>query len=183
MKGAIPTAPCSPRPWSAAASRWSTPGTTAPSTCAGTAAGFRCSISIGPTTTTSIRNAASWRHGCGRWPPPWSWPRELGYKIVWTGHNIYPHNRLHRSIDHEFRLEICRLADAVIAHCPVNAQGLKERFGRTRRVFVIPHGHFIDVYRTDFTRGDARRELEVPQDTASSTASSAASCPTRGSRN
>ena len=49
--------------------------------------------------------------------------RELGYKIVWTAHNIYPHNRLHRSIDHEFRLEICRLADAVIAHCPFNAQG------------------------------------------------------------
>ena len=90
--------------------------------------------------------------------------RELGYKIVWTAHNIYPHNRLHRSIDHEFRLLICRLAHAVIAHCPVNAQGLKERFGRTRRVFIIPHGHFIDVYRTDFTRGDARRELEVPQD-------------------
>ena len=90
--------------------------------------------------------------------------RELGYKIVWTGHNIYPHNRLHRSIDHEFRLEICRLADAIIAHCPVNAQGLKERFGRTRRVFIIPHGHFIDVYPTDFTREDARRELEVPQD-------------------
>ena len=90
--------------------------------------------------------------------------RKLGYKIVWTGHNIYPHNRLHRSIDHEFRLVICRLADAIIAHCPVNAQGLKERFGRSQRVFVIPHGHFIDVYRTDFTRGDARRELEVPQD-------------------
>ena len=90
--------------------------------------------------------------------------RDLGYKIVWTGHNIYPHNRLHRSIDHEFRLEICRLADAIIAHCPVNAQGLKERFGRTRRVFIIPHGHFIDVYWTDFTRADARLELGIPQD-------------------
>lgn len=90
--------------------------------------------------------------------------RDLGYKIVWTGHNIYPHNRLHRSIDHEFRLELCRLADAVICHCPVNAQGLKDRFGRTRRVFIIPHGHFIDVYRTDFTRKDARRELGIPQD-------------------
>ncbi len=90
--------------------------------------------------------------------------RELGYKIVWTAHNIYPHNRLHRSIDHEFRLEICRLADAIIAHCPVNAQGLKECFGRSRRVFIIPHGHFIDVYRTDFSRRRARRELEVPQD-------------------
>ena len=94
----------------------------------------------------------------------WELARELGYKIVWTAHNIYPHNRLHRSIDHEFRLVICRLADAVIAHCPINAQGLKERFGRTRRVFIIPHGHFIDVYRTDFTRGDARRELGIPQD-------------------
>ncbi len=90
--------------------------------------------------------------------------RELGYKIVWTAHNIYPHNRLHRSIDHEFRLEICRLADAVIAHCPVNARGLEERFGRSRRVFIIPHGHFIDVYRTDFSRSQARRELEIPQD-------------------
>ena len=40
--------------------------------------------------------------------------RELGYKVVWTAHNLYPHNRRHQSIDHECRLEICRLATLVI---------------------------------------------------------------------
>ena len=91
--------------------------------------------------------------------------RGLGYKIVWTAHNIYPHNRLHRS--HRPRVPTRVLPTGRTPSSPTvrsNAQGLKERFGRTRRVFIVPHGHFIDVYRRDFTREDARRELEIPQD-------------------
>ena len=90
--------------------------------------------------------------------------RALGYKLVWTAHNIYPHNRRHQPIDHEFRLEICRLATAVIAHCEVARAEVERRFGRRHDLFVIPHGHFIGVYQRRFTRAEARAALGVPED-------------------
>ena len=88
--------------------------------------------------------------------------RELGYKVVWTAHNIYPHNRTHQEIDHEFRLHLCRLATAIIAHCEVNAEGVTRHFGRSHNLFIIPHGHFIGVYDFCFSRSQCREELGVP---------------------
>ena len=88
--------------------------------------------------------------------------RELGYKVVWTAHNLYPHNRTHQDIDHICRLELCRLATAVIAHCEVAAAGVRGAFGRTHDLFVIPHGHFIGVYPDLVTRAQARDLLGVP---------------------
>ena len=88
--------------------------------------------------------------------------RELGYKLVWTAHNIYPHNRRHQAIDHECRLEICRLATAIIAHCDVAASKVRTIFQRTRNLFVIPHPHFIGIYPDTVTREQARAALGVP---------------------
>jgi glycosyltransferase involved in cell wall biosynthesis len=90
--------------------------------------------------------------------------RDLGYKVVWTAHNLYPHNRRHRALDHEGRLALCRLANAVIAHCAAAAEAVKETFGRTERLFVIPHGHFIDVYPDTISREEARARLGIPPD-------------------
>jgi beta-1,4-mannosyltransferase len=90
--------------------------------------------------------------------------RELGYKLVWTAHNLYPHNQTHRDLDHQCRLHICRLATAVIVHCHVAANGLRQLFGRTENVFVIPHGNFLGVYSSPFTRDDARARLGIPLD-------------------
>jgi beta-1,4-mannosyltransferase len=88
--------------------------------------------------------------------------RELGYTLVWTAHNLYPHNRMHQEIDHECRLALCRYASAIIAHCEVAAAELRDTFGRTENVFVIPHGHFIGVYPDTLTRAEARAQVGLP---------------------
>jgi beta-1,4-mannosyltransferase len=88
--------------------------------------------------------------------------RELGYTLVWTAHNLYPHNRMHQEIDHECRLALCRYATAIIAHCDVAAVALRQTFGRTENVFVIPHGHFIGVYPDTLTREEARAQVGLP---------------------
>ena len=88
--------------------------------------------------------------------------RSLGYKLVWTAHNLYPHNRTHQELDQECRLEICRLATAIIVHCQAAADDLAQFFGRSDRVFVIPHGHFLGIYTLPFTRSEARTRLGIP---------------------
>jgi glycosyltransferase involved in cell wall biosynthesis len=90
--------------------------------------------------------------------------RELGYKLIWTAHNLYPHNRKHFEIDREGRFEICRLATAIIAHCDFAAAEIRQHFGRAQNVFVIPHGNYLGVYANPFTREQARAQLGVPAD-------------------
>ncbi len=90
--------------------------------------------------------------------------RGLGYRVVWTAHNVYPHDRSNRDIDHAFRVELCRVASAVIAHCEASAAAVREAFGRADRLFVIPHGHFIGTHPPAVSRTDARTSYGIPAD-------------------
>ncbi|MDP6037639.1 MAG: glycosyltransferase, partial [Candidatus Latescibacteria bacterium] len=88
----------------------------------------------------------------------------LGYKIVWTLHNEYPHERPYPDLDHAARLLVCELADAVLCHCNY-ARGIAERlFHRTENVYVVPHGNFIDAFPNEISRADARDKLGIGHD-------------------
>lgn len=90
--------------------------------------------------------------------------RRLGMRIVWTMHNLYPHETHDTRIDRRMRRLVCALAHAVIAHCPHAATLLVQHFGRRDGVYVIPHGHFIDIYPNTASREEARRRLDIPND-------------------
>ena len=90
--------------------------------------------------------------------------RSLGYRIVWTIHNLYPHERPFPEVDRLARLLVCRLADAVIGHCEYAADLARRLFFRTEGLHVIPHGNFIDVFPNTISRQEARRRLEIPQE-------------------
>lgn len=87
--------------------------------------------------------------------------RSLGYRIVWTVHNLYPHERPHPDLDRLARLAITQLATAMIVHCEYGRGQVAAHFHRTDGVFTIPHGHFIDVYENTMSRDEARRELDI----------------------
>ena len=86
---------------------------------------------------------------------------ELGYRIVWTMHNFYPHERPFPDVDHIARLFVARHADAVIAHCAYAADLCEKHFYYDEKVQVIPHGNFIDVFPNDISPGDARQQLDI----------------------
>jgi beta-1,4-mannosyltransferase len=87
--------------------------------------------------------------------------RTLGYKIVWTVHNLYPHETLSRELDHLVRLAISSLSTAVIVHCDHARRLVQQHFHRTANLWVIPHGHFIDAYPNTLSRSAARRQLGI----------------------
>ena len=87
----------------------------------------------------------------------------LGYRIVWTVHNLYPHERPFPEMDHAARLTVSRLAHEVIAHCRYAADATRRLFYRTENLHVIPHGNFIDAYPNRISRKEARRKLGVPE--------------------
>jgi beta-1,4-mannosyltransferase len=86
---------------------------------------------------------------------------QLGYKIVWTVHNLYPHQSHHSPLDYLVRIAIVHLASAVIVHCNHARMLVEKHFQRRERVFVIPHGHFIDVYPNTIEREEARQQLGI----------------------
>ncbi|HEY7294963.1 MAG TPA: glycosyltransferase [Dehalococcoidia bacterium] len=90
--------------------------------------------------------------------------RRLGFRLVWTMHNFYPHEQHDPLLDRRVRRLVCTLAHAVIAHCEHAANLLAQHFGRRHDVYVIPHGHFIDVYPNTISRMEARRRLGLPDD-------------------
>jgi beta-1,4-mannosyltransferase len=88
--------------------------------------------------------------------------RALGYKVVWTVHNLYPHESAYFALDRLARLALTHLSTAVITHCEYAHGLVQQHFQRAENVFVIPHGHFIDAYPNTITRTDARRQLGIP---------------------
>ena len=93
-----------------------------------------------------------------------SYARDLDYRIVWTLHNLYPHERPFPDIDRAARLLVWEHADVVIAHCRHAAQLAAENFGRRDRLEIVPHGHFIDVFPNEISRADARAQLHIEAD-------------------
>jgi beta-1,4-mannosyltransferase len=86
--------------------------------------------------------------------------RLLGYRIVWTMHNLYPHKPLQPArVGRLARLALAQLSHAVIVHCERARESLAREFYRRRKVFVTPHPSYVDVYPDEMDREQARRAL------------------------
>jgi beta-1,4-mannosyltransferase len=104
---------------------------------------------------------AAWHARFTRFVEGVYYARHLGYKIVWTLHNLYPHEQPFPEIDRIGRLIVADLADAVIGHCRCALDLAREEFYRTARTYVIPHGNFIDAYPNTLSRAEARARLGI----------------------
>lgn len=85
--------------------------------------------------------------------------RKLGYRVVWTAHNLYPHDRTHHHTNREFRFALCRLVTAIISHCDLAADAVRAEFHPAAPIFVIPHGNFIGVLNPSMSRDEARANV------------------------
>lgn len=90
--------------------------------------------------------------------------KKLDYRIVWTMHNLFPHERPYPPIDRAARFLISNLADTIVCHCNYGAELVKKFFFRKANIHIIPHVNFIDIYPNDITGGEARQKLNLPLD-------------------
>ena len=86
----------------------------------------------------------------------------LGVKIVWTVHNLKNHENIFIEIEIFFSRIIAILADAIIAHCKASRSEIIKLFKINKdKVFVIPHGNYLKVYREKLTRQESREKLNL----------------------
>lgn len=92
-----------------------------------------------------------------------------GRKILWTAHNLYPHDkggRMFVLIDAAVRRLIVRLSSAIFVHGPTARRIVAAEFPAARgRLVQIDHGHMVDHYANTIARPDARAKLNIRPDT------------------
>ncbi len=95
----------------------------------------------------------------GEWGRTLALAKSLGFKIVWTVHNLYPHEQIYRDLEQKARRILLSECDATILHCQSAAALLQSHFGYAGRSAVIPHGHYGGIYGQPADRCVARSRL------------------------
>src|SRR4051794_2212087 len=90
--------------------------------------------------------------------------RALGYSVVWTVHEVFPHERLAGHLDVIAAKVLARFSDLLIAHDRGTAGRAVEEFKLTSPPVVIPHGSYIDIYPAGRSRNAVRAELGIGPD-------------------
>ena len=95
----------------------------------------------------------------------WSltWLRLLGFKVVWTVHNVLPHDRL-TSNDPLVARYLARISAAKIVHSRSTIDQMRQYRLNTERTTVIPHGNYDGVYPDTLMRSEARAKLTITPD-------------------
>jgi glycosyltransferase involved in cell wall biosynthesis len=91
--------------------------------------------------------------------------RRLGYRIVWTVHQVLPHERARARLDRLGTRALARACDLLLAHDDATAREVERTLGGSAaRLEVVPHGSYVGVYPRGRPRSEVRAELAVPVD-------------------
>jgi len=90
--------------------------------------------------------------------------RALGYTIVWTVHQVRPHESRSPLLDRAGTSLLARSAHLLVAHDRSTADRAAEAFGRSRKPALVAHGSYIGVYPEGRTRSEVRAELGLSDD-------------------
>jgi glycosyltransferase involved in cell wall biosynthesis len=93
------------------------------------------------------------------------WLRARRTKVVWTLHNLEPHERDHWISRRLFALWLPPCCTHVIALAPTGLRLACARYPALRRkpAAILPRGHFRGVYGTAPASADARAHLRLPE--------------------
>ena len=87
--------------------------------------------------------------------------RRLGYRLVWTIHQVNPHEGGGR-LDREGARVLARNCDLLLAHDEGTAADARARLGgAARNVEIVPHGNYRGVYPAGRQLEEARAELVI----------------------
>jgi len=85
-------------------------------------------------------------------------------RIVVSLHNIQPHEKVHPKLEEVWFRIVIKIADKIIVHNYYSHKVLKNYYGITDKVYIIPHGNFVGFYPNKVDRETARKKLSIPED-------------------
>ncbi|MHB1198218.1 MAG: glycosyltransferase family 4 protein [Polaromonas sp.] len=101
-----------------------------------------------------------------RWVALMTLVRMRGGKIVWTAHNLLPHDRAAIPwLDVLARRLVIAFSARIMVHGQLAAECVTARFpAAAGKLCLIPHGNWIDYYPLSMSRETARFKLGLPPD-------------------
>ncbi len=92
--------------------------------------------------------------------------RLRGRTLIWTVHDLQNHNNQNPRVDWFFCFCFARIAHGIILHSERIKQQFRQRFrlSTERKLYVIPHGHYIDCYPNHIQPAEARHRLTLKKD-------------------
>jgi beta-1,4-mannosyltransferase len=88
--------------------------------------------------------------------------RWRGVGLVWTAHNLAPHELHHPRWGFLVYRMVARWADAIIAHSQAARGLLEQHYGALPQCIVIPHGSYVGLYGPPRDRAASRAALDLP---------------------
>ncbi len=86
--------------------------------------------------------------------------------VVWTAHNLGPHEPARPRAELVLYQAVYLLADEIIVHSEYARERVRARFWgrRGRKITVIPHANYVGAFPPEHrSRAEVRAELELPQ--------------------
>ena len=80
----------------------------------------------------------------------------LGYKLVWTVHNVLPHEKQFLN-DVWARIFLSKLCDAKIVHSKSTIGEMRKLGLNTKNTYITSLGSYIGVYKNNITKESARK--------------------------
>lgn len=91
--------------------------------------------------------------------------RELGARVMWTVHNILPHQTRWPELDVELRRGVVEAAERIHVMSPRTKDLVAPWFDLPdEKLITVPHPSYRDVYPSWMSREQARRELGIGSD-------------------
>ncbi|WP_103019013.1 glycosyltransferase family 4 protein [Salinibacter altiplanensis] len=92
-----------------------------------------------------------------------AWARLCGTKLVWTVHDLGPHESYHPRLERLFWLLFLPMVDGIISLSETARDEACERFPVLRSVpsAVVPHGHYRTAYPAPVPKAEARRRFNL----------------------
>lgn len=94
------------------------------------------------------------------------WAKARGAKIVWTAHNLRPHERFYPALEKRFYSAWNQLVDGVVCLSSASKEALIEQYPElnSKPIFVIRHGDYRPRISGQITSEAAREKLRIPKD-------------------
>jgi glycosyltransferase involved in cell wall biosynthesis len=91
--------------------------------------------------------------------------RALGYRIVWTVHEVDPHETTSRRLDRAAARLLARFSDSLIAHDETTAAAVRAAIpSAAARTVLVPHATYAGFYPHGRDRDAVRAELGIAPD-------------------
>jgi beta-1,4-mannosyltransferase len=91
--------------------------------------------------------------------------RRLGYRVVWTVHQIVPHESSSARLDRAGAKALAAASDVLLVHDEATAARARRELDPSgSRIDVVPHGSYLGVYPKGRPRDVVRAELVIPRD-------------------